>query len=239
MKIKDARMKSKLLSAIALIVMFGCNKPSPEALAKQEAEINARKADDCRDKICDGDVEPRRDIRTESLLKLNNQFFIGPQEYFSAGRNGAVFYWPSKTPGSAGRDYPEKRQPFADRAIEIFLRSNPNPPAMLPRYQALQEAEKDERVLGRRKIHSGLDEWRVKEGQLIYLKYVAINLKDASGHPPVLSCLEQNDRPDFCTMAFGWQSGISADLRFSGKHSVDWPEIYQETIRVLSLLRKA
>jgi hypothetical protein len=248
MKIKDARMKSKLLSAIALIVLCGCNKPSPEEVAKSQTEFDARKAEECRDKICEGDVEPKRNIKTEAIVKLNNQFFIGPSAYFSNGSPSTAFYWPSKTPVNTPRA--EKNAPelvpsgpgrisnFSDVAIEVFLRSNPNPPAMLPRYQALQEAEKDGRVLGRKKIHSSLDEWRVKEGQLIYLKYVAINLKDASGHPPVLSCLEQNDRPDFCTMAFGWESGISADLRFSGKHSVDWPEIYQETIRVLSLLRR-
>lgn len=245
MKIKDARMKSKLLSAIALIVMFGCNKPSPEALAKQEAEINARKADDCRDKICEGDVEPKRDIKTEAIVKLNNQFFIGPSAYFSNGSPSTAFYWPSKTP--VNTPHAEKKAPelipsgpgrvsnFPEVAIEIFLRSNLSQTNGPSRYQALLQAEKEGRLVSKKTLNHGLEIWIVNmnDGVRDGIWYVAKEHKESDGYPPVLWCDNNNPTFDRCTTAFWWRPGIAVDMRFRATHGKDWSEIYQETKRVL------
>jgi len=41
-----------------------------------------------------------------------------------------------------------------------------------------------------------------------------------------------------CTGGFFWQEDIYVDFRLPAKYASDWPAIYQEIIRVLSLLRK-
>jgi hypothetical protein len=43
---------------------------------------------------------------------------------------------------------------------------------------------------------------------------------------------------DTCTGDFFWQEDIYADFRLPAKYAGDWPEIYQEITRVLTLLKK-
>lgn len=67
--------------------------------------------------------------------------------------------------------------------------------------------------------------------------YVATQLKDVDSYPPVARCGHENihDRGGF---AFIWQPKILVAVKMNHKHCTDWPEIYQEFIRVLQLVRK-
>jgi hypothetical protein len=61
---------------------------------------------------------------------------------------------------------------------------------------------------------------------------------------PPLHCGARNKpfgphAPQVCTWAFEWTAGIFTDMRFHEKNGPDWPEIYSEAMRTLSLLKKA
>jgi hypothetical protein len=210
---------------------------------QQKAERAERKRVECLDKICQGDVEPPRDYTKDALLKLNGQWFVGPKEYFSSSRSSG-FYWPSKTPMFRGGDYPEKGQDFYAIAIEILFRSNNISPA--PRgYRLVELAEKNDWIDSRKTIRAGLDVITMKHvigpddqyiDQVTY--YAATQLKGIDGLPPVATCNHDHPRNGGGT-GFMWQDGVFAGIGMNQKHCADWPEIYQEITRVLSLLNKA
>ena len=211
---------------------------------EKEQAIQAEKTRiECLDKFCEGDVDPRRDYKDE-LLKLNGQWYVGPKTYFSMSNGGAVFYWPSKTPGYAGGDYPEKGQVFYERAVEIFLRSNNIPPE--PRgYALIQLAEKNGWIDKRTTLRPGLEAIKMKHvlgpnNQYIdhVTYYVATDLTGTDGLPPVGVCSHDHPKNGGGT-GFMWKPGIWAGARMNQKHCADWPEIYQELTRVLQLLKKA
>lgn len=221
-------------------LLAGCDRD------EKRRQWEAQRAKECLDKICEGDIEPKRNMATEVALKLNGQWFIGPKEYFSGG-SGAVFYWPSKTPEtgrSDGQPYPEQGKPFYDVAIEIFLRSNTIPPE--PRgYQLLEIAEAKGWIASRTTLRPGLDAITMKHvigprdhyiDHVTY--YVATQLKGVDGLPPVATCSHAHPNDSGGT-GFMWQPGIWAGTRMNQKHCADWPEVFQETTRVLQLLRKA
>jgi hypothetical protein len=199
---------------------------------------------ECLDKFCEGDVEPKRDIANEVALKLNGQWYVGPREYFSTGKNGGGFYWPSRHPMFKGGEYPEGSQDFPVKAIEIFLRSNTIPPE--PRgYKLIELAEASGWVASRTTLRPGLDAITMKHvigprGQYIdhVTYYVATQLKGVDGLPPVATCAHVHPNDSGGT-GFMWQPGIWAGTRMNQKHCADWPEIFQEVTRVLQLLRKA
>ncbi len=216
---------------------------------QQKAKFAEEKRIECLDKICPGDVAPTHDQLREFALKLNGQWFVAPRAYGGYGGSFA-FFWPSKTPARmAGAD---KMAPefipssagvlsnFYDVGIEIFLRSNPLPPSKRSWYQELLAAEAQGRLISKTSLRPGLEVWRVRKetGKPGGLLYVATELKGVDGDPPVLGCDDGDHKFDRCTTGFRWQPGISADLRFHSRHGRDWPEIYQEAIRVLQLLRK-
>jgi hypothetical protein len=212
----------------------------------QHAEQVEKTRIECLDKICPGDVEPKRDYAKDALLKLNGQWYLGPKEYFSGG-HGAVFYWPSKTPEtgrSDGQSYPERGQDFNEVAIEIFLRSN-NIPSEPRGYKLIELAESKGWIADRRTLRRGLDAIKMKHvigprGQYIdhVTYYVATQLKGTDGLPPVATCGHVNPS-DSGGAGFMWQPGIWAGTRMNQKHCADWPEIFQEITRVLQLLKKA
>ena len=116
-------MKRLLAGLVAAVLLSSCG-PSG-----RETSLSAAEA--CRYKLCEGDVPPTVDYDTQVVLKLNGKWFVGPKEYFSMGNNGAIFYWPSKTPmtGSGpGIPIPERGHPFSEVGIEILLRSYSIPP---------------------------------------------------------------------------------------------------------------
>ena len=230
---------SLLLTTLVLLAACGPTEP-------QKATEAERRRIECLDKFCPGDVEPKRDVRTEVAIKLNGQWFIGPADYFSTGMNGAAFFWPSKMSARpTASDFLEKVFATSGRAdevtIEVFLRSRNSQPQGPSRYQALLNAEVEGRVLSKHLLRPGLELWQTREtdglGQGLW--YVATQYAATDPNGSVLSCRRRDPQYDRCVTAFEWKPGVTADMRFRAKHAPDWPEIYQEAIRVLQLLRKA
>lgn len=235
---KLARIAS---GALGLLALSAC-EPSEE----KKAQLAEQRRIECMDKFCEGDVPPKFDKTKEVVLKLNNQWFIGPNQYFTPSRNGAVFYWPSKTPMTGPLDggrYPEKYQEFSEVAIEIFFRSNRIPPE--PRgYKLIQMAESNGWIESRKFIRPGLEAITMKHvfgpdnqyfDHVTY--YIATDLKGRDGLPPVASCAHEHAYGGGGT-GFMWQPDIWVGTRMNQKHCVDWPEIYQELDRVIQQLRK-
>lgn len=221
-----------------------------EPTEQQKAKFAKEKRIECLDKICPGDVAPTHDQLREFALKLNGQWFVAPRAYGGYGGSFA-FFWPSKTPARmAGAD---KMAPefipssagvlsnFYDVAIEIFLRHHDGVMHGPNRYDRLKQAEAEGRLVSKETPRPGLEVWRIREtdGRRPGMWYVAVDLREDDGRPPVLWCSENDPKLAFCTTAFLWKPGIAADMRFHSKHGSSWPEIYQEAVRVLELLRKA
>lgn len=230
--------------AVALLVLglLTACEPSKE----KKAQLAEEKRVACLDKICEGDVEPPHDLIKEAALKLNGQWFIGPREYFNSVNSSAVFYWPKKNSEMGLPDalpYLEQKQPYYDKAIEIFFRSN-NFPQEPRGYHLIELAEKNNWIDSRKNIRSGLDAITMKHvigprGQYIdhVTYYVATQFKGLDGLPPVATC--NHDHPaNGGGTGFMWQPGIWLGTRMNQKHCADWPEIYQEITRVLTLLKK-
>jgi hypothetical protein len=229
-------------TVVSLLVLAGCG-PSKE----DKARIAEQKRIECLDHICEGDAPPSvQDHLKETVMKFNGQWFIAPKSYFSTGMNGAAFYWPSKTPARPGvKDFPEKAQATSGQAdhvtIEIFLHSQKAPLPALSGYDRLKQAEAEGRLISKENPRPGLEVWKVKDkdGLRPGIWYVATELKGFDGQPPVVWCDEQNPQFDRCSTGGLWKEGITWDTRFRAKHGPDWPEIFQETSRVLQLIKKA
>ncbi len=229
-------------TVIAAAALLACS-PSEQQKAQRAEERRIA----CLDKRCEGDVVPPRDYLKEEALKLNGQWFIGPSEYFSTGINGASFEWWDHRPLRPSEPRPAGAQAIAvagngyDIAIEVFMRAHDGVMHGPSQYQYLQAAQDQGRLLERSQLRPGLELWRVRDdtsGLPTTAWYVASNLRDGDGEPPVLGCDDRDPKFDRCSMAFTWRPGIAVRLRFRGRHGADWPEIYQEVTRVLSLLRK-
>jgi hypothetical protein len=222
---------------VVLMLLTACG-PSEQ----QKAAFAERVRIECMDKVCEGDAPPKVDPQ-EFVLKLNGQYFVAPRRYVQ-GLSGIAFYWPSKTPltGSLeGLAYPERGEKFADVAIEIFLRSHDGVMHGPNRYDRLLQAQAEGRLISKETPRAGLEIWHTREidGLGPGLWYVASEYVAADPNGTVLSCRGSNLKFATCVTGFKWRPGIAADMRFRAKHSVDWPEIYQEAIRVLQQLRKA
>lgn len=231
---------TRCFGTISLLLLAACG-PSEQWTEAKRIE--------CLDKLCEGDVPPKRDPMTEEVLKLNGQWFIGPNAYFSSGMNGAAFFWSSKTPARPNTsNFPEKALATSGHAdevtIEILFRSNNIPPE--PRgYKLIELAEANGWIESRRTVRNGLDAITMKHvigprGQFIdnVTYYVAIGLTGGDGKPPVATCSHDDPRNGGGT-GFMWQPGIWAGIRMNQRHCADWPEIYLETVRVLQLLQRA
>ncbi|SDE13335.1 hypothetical protein SAMN05192589_112154 [Paracidovorax valerianellae] len=237
---KKISEKLKMRWLVIFLGIFICTACGPsDAQMKDYLE---KKRVECLDKFCQGDQPPQRDASREILQKLNGQWFIGPKDYYS-GFGAAVFYWPDNAPAfSSDKKKKDNEVAFYETAIEVFLHSKTGGAVMANRYQLLVDAEKQGRLISKGSPRAGLEVWKVRDaiqGMPPAVWYVASQLKDNEGFPPVLGCDDQNPQFDRCTMAFTWQSGVAVDMRFRAKHGPDWPEIYQEMMRVLNLLKKA
>lgn len=212
----------------------------------QKARQGEDRRIECLDKICQGDAVPNYDLLNEVALKLNGQWYIGPKEYFSSGINGASFEWWDHKPLSRNMKRPPEVKALAlagkgyDISIEIFLRHHDGVMHGLSRYDRLRQAEEEGRLISKTTVKPGLEFWRTREtdGLGPGVWYVAINHVNQAPDAAVLSCRESDPQSDRCVTGFVWQSGIASDLRFQAKHSIDWLEIYQETVRILQLLKK-
>ncbi len=210
---------------------------------EEKAALAEKQRVECLDKICPGDTEPTRDYKSEVVFKVNGQWFVMPKEYGSPNFGALGFTWPSRTPLAADRTPPEKKTSGDgyDYSIEIFLRSNSIPSAPHG-YALIQLAEKKGWVAARKTLRSGLDQIQMKHvigPQEQYIDhvtyYVATELTGLDGLPPVATCNHDNVNNSGGT-GFIWRPGIWVGTRMNQKHCADWPEVYQETMRVLSLL---
>jgi hypothetical protein len=234
------------LCALPTALVVGC-KP-----ADNHAPTTARVAEStCLDSPCPGEEWPKHHPLKERVTKVNGQWFVGPAEY-GVISNQAAFFWPSKTPArgaAAEKSAPEfipsgpgRLSNFYEVGIEVFWRSR----SLLPPKQGplglelLRQAEADGRLISKTTPRVGLEVWRIREPGFTRKEvwYVATGLKGTDGLPPVLVCTESLAPHDRCTTGFTWLPGVAVDMRFHARHGPDWPEIYQETIRVLQLLRK-
>lgn len=237
-------MNRQLVSALCIATFFqGCG-PSDLHRASESGKQEAA----CRDQPCPGDVAPQITDDTLVALKFNGQWFAGPRAYFSQGRGGAVFYWPSKAPltgidGKGGLPPSVAGQKFETVAIQIFLRSG-DIPAYPRDYRLIQLADKNGWIASRKVVRPGLERIEMKHvadasGSFIdnASYYVATDIADLEGLPPVATCFHGS--PDgFGGTGFIWKPGIWAGVRMNQAHCAEWPEIYQEVIRVLQLLKK-
>lgn len=213
----------------------------PKAVDERETAFLTNQ--DCRHKACAGETEPVRDPVKEVAIKLNGQWYVGPKDYY-AGRDEAVFYWPSRTPHTGNPDgsrFPEWGRPFDEVAIEIFV-STPRtaaPPSMHQRLQAIKESGT---VLEHTILREGLESWKVKrlDRSMEGIWFVATALKEPSGDAPVVACNGADFRDFRCSMGMRWgDPEVAVSMRFHGNHATEWPEIFAEAIRVLGLLKKA
>lgn len=236
---------SKLIvAAMASLCLAAC---TPNAQAEEGRAT--KKHVECADRFCSGDVGPAFK-KGETVLKLNNQWFVGPDKYFSSAGNTASFEWWNHGPLDPAVPRPPDAQAAAvagkgyDFSIAIFLFSR-TPPASAHNYQRIEMAQKNGWILSREAQRPGLDVVRMAhvkgpDGQFMDrgVYFVATDLRGPDGFPPVAICYQ--DRPNGnASGIFSWQSGIWAALRMNQKNCKDWPEIYLEIERVLKLLKKA
>ena len=232
--------------ALGLMCLSACDPFEKQRVAGAEEQRIQ-----CLDKLCYGDTPPRQEPDT-AIFKLNGQWYVGPTEYFSSGRNGGGFYWPSKHPMFKGGSYPERGQDVADSVIEIFFTGRqrwPTPNLEKP-WEGLPWTKKVERMgtdgfsMERVQLSPILDKvhFRQADGKLYDAEFfIAIQEKRMRGaEPPVLACTISIPRrtDDSCKSGEYWQPDVYADFRISAKHANDWPAIHQEIIRVLNLAKK-
>jgi len=231
-----------LLSAILLVAC--------EPSEKQRAAAAEEKRIECLDKICTGDIVPKHDYTKDAIIKLNGQWFIGPEEYFSSGSSHFGFEWWDHQPISGRKTRSPAMQAMAvdgkseDFSISIFFRSNHIPPE--PRgYHLIELAQKNDWIASRNTVRPGLDAITMKhvigphEQYIDHVTYyVATNLVGLDGLPPVAACNHEHPKNGGGS-GFIWQPDIWAGVQINQKHCADWPEIFQETTRILAFLKKA
>lgn len=202
----------------------------------------AERKDECRDRICQSDSLPSYDHKKYAIFKKNNLWLLIPKEYGNPNLRSFGFYWPSKEPFGSSSAPPQKvGSSFASTAIEIFLRSIDIPTSPSD-YGFLLFAESKGWVATKKTLRLGLEQWVLKKeigverNHVTY--YVATHLKGADGQPPVAAC-NHNDSRNRGGTAFYWHEGIWLSTRWNQRYCAEWPEIYQEIIKVLATIQKA
>jgi hypothetical protein len=251
------RLMLAALMAMVVALLAGC-QPNEQQIAAAREE----KRLECLNKFCQGDVDPRQDYIKDALLKFNGQWYIGPKEYFSSGINGAYFFWWKGVPLSSVMQLPEQmhallRNGKSDEiSIKIFLRGRqewPDPKTPVPRLGKggegrFEELQKAGFRMERQQLHPNLERVRFFDAQGVQYRmeyFLATQQKrPLDGNAPGIACeLYSEQMPGNshagCTGGFFWQDDIYADFRLHAQHANDWPQIYQEIIRVLQLLKKA
>ena len=231
---------------VCLTVLTACGPTD-----KQQKELAEKLRLECLDKICEGDVEPKRDMTAEVALKLNGQWYVGPKYYFSTGMNGVAFYWPSRT---SREDVPqsERRVPY-ENTVEIFLTGRqrwPDPNVAKPwdgkgwegRFEELQ---KQGLSIERQQLRPDLERVRLFDAQGKQYRheyFLATQQRKIRGDGiPGIACdLYPDPKPNAlprCNGGMFWQEDVYADFRLHAKHATDWPVIHQEIVRVLNLAK--
>ncbi len=239
----------KVLSIAAVVALTACG---PNESQKQK--LAEKKRIECLDQFCEGDIEPKRDVATETALKLHGQWYIAPKRYYSTGKNGGGFYWPSRHPMFEDGDYPEGGQDFPEKAIEIFLTGRQrwgDPNALTPWEGAgwegrFAELQQQGLRIERQQLRPELERIRFFDSQGLKYRHeyflATLQRRVRGNGPPGIACDSQTDtnpkaRPG-CSGGMYWQEDVYADFRFHAQHAADWPAIHQEVVRVLSLAKK-
>lgn len=214
-----------------------------------QTQTTERPGAECLDKICAGDVVPKHDPVRETALKVGGRWFVGPSEYFSSGINGASFEWWNHKPLARSAKRPAEAQALAiqgkgyEFSIEIFLESGVLPHGPVG-YEFIQLAERSGWISQRKVLRPGLDAIDMKHvigptshaiDRATY--FVATDLKGLDGRPPVATCNLADGRNSGGT-SFIWKPGIWLGTRWNQKQCADFPEIYAEVMRVMSLLKE-
>lgn len=236
-------MKRYSTPIIAVVVALTACGPSDKE--KSDAAEAARIK--CLDKFCDGDIEPKLDRDSEVAFKLNGSWYAWPRVYGNPNMGPIAFYWPSKV--AAGGPVSKANAPevqrnevgavmnFYDVAIEMFVKSVAK--SAEGSYRELLEEERQGYVVDKRNLRPDLEMWTTSRGgNLREVWYIATDIKDSSGNPPVIACRGGESGQDSCSGGFVLNSGIGVSVRFRGIHGADWPSIYAEVARVLSTIRK-
>lgn len=235
-----------LVLAVAF-ALLGC-RPGAEEEAKTAARLKAeaqRQEELCRDRADCGEKPPAElkvDYKKHALRKWNNHWFLVPRDYNAA--HGMGFLWPLERARLKG---PSEHDPNV-WAIELQIRSNDIPPPPLG-YDLIEEAERDGRVVKRETIRAGLDRvefisrhpFTGERATYAGIAYVATTRRDPQGRPPVFGC-----RSDPLTRDWGgggagfmWRDGIFVEVLVRrGPICEDWPELFDEVIRVLQMTEK-
>lgn len=230
-----------LATLCAVFLMAGCKQGLSEEQKKLEAD---RQAELCRDQAgCLTVPQPKYDGTTQRALKWNDIWFVFPKEYIYM--NGLAFHWPSKRPSGQGPALPLG----TDWHIHLLPRSSDLPPD--PRgYARIEAAERDGRVSNRVTLRPGLDrlEYRGVDREtgkpskhFVFTEYVATDRRDPEGRPPVLRCKLDPEHPDRAGGGGGfmWRDGILVEILIDGGNVCeDWPELFDEVMRVLELTKR-
>ena len=231
--------------ACIAVALHGC-QPGPEEQAKTAARLKVeelRRIELCRDNALgscpDSSPPPIQPVAgVFAVQRWNGQWFKVPYEYHGAG--GMNFSWPSKRPAGARlKD---------DWNIFLYIRSYDIPPE--PRgYRRIEVAEREGRVSNRVTLRAGLDrlEYRDvdrvtgKSSSFVFTEYVATERRDPEGQPPVFRCKTNLADPQQAGggAGFMWRDGLHVEILVrAGNICEDWPELFDEVIRVLDLTEK-
>jgi hypothetical protein len=240
--------RSRILAVLALATLcFGAF-----LLREIRRAGDAERASQCRQMFCQGDRLPAYDRNTLSLFKVDGRFYLVPKAYGSGGSTGPLgFYWPSRAPLSRpdlAAEFrpgdPKHQNNYGDVAIEIFTNSAELAPSVRHGYAFLQRALASDSVQRKRTLRPGLDEYDMKhvvgeDGHFLdrVSYYVATDRTGVDGQPPVASCGAVGQISSGGT-GFPWH-GLWIGTRMSGARCADWPEIFDETLRVVNLIREA
>jgi len=227
-------------AAVLVSLLMACEKPSPEA-KRQEA---LRRQEVCRDDpFCGVDPKPAINDKTVARLKWNDEWFVVPAEY--RYNSGLGFYWPTRRPSSVNKQSGAPEDWF----IYVLPRSYDIPPE--PRgYLRIEVAEREGRVLERVALRAGLDRIRYfykhpVTGEIDKKRpvtvYVATQRREPSGRFPIFACEKGSGDPKQAggSAGFMWRDGIYLEVLVrEGDVCEDWPEIYDEILNVLKLVKK-
>lgn len=209
---------------------------------------------------CEGDIAPKRDSIKEAIIKINGQWYVGPNEYYSNGIHGAQFYWWQGKPISRKMSIPKEMQSFfvdgkSDQiSVTIFLTGRqrwPNPTSKKPWDKSGWEGRFDQLKtqglqIERTQLRPDLERVRFFDstGTFYRHEYYLANQQSkplGPGKPGVACDLHTDAKLQTeagCTGGFYWDEDIYVDFRVHARHAQDWPTIHQEIIRVVNLLKK-
>lgn len=205
----------------------------------------------CLDEKCSGDVTPAYDHRKYDLLKIGGEWYIGPEEYYSAGIQGASFFWWEHRAFSKRMKLPDGlalamlRGEGSGYTVKISMLGRVVPPEPTG-YRVIQSATQNGWIAERSTIRPGFERvrltsdaksasgWRLDQ----YSYYIASDQRGPDGLPPVARCNHEHPK-DSCTTGFRSEYGFMVGAGWNQRHFLDFPEIYAEVVRIYSLLEKA